>query len=151
MNPDVDVGTLRYMAPEVLSRREKSNTASVDVWACGVMLYCMVFGRLPFAEQTTAATTQAIITGSYKFPNKNTVSMECKDLIMIMLTIDPKMRPTINDIQGHPWMSGLYTSKTMIIDRVIEDESPDPIKSSPQKEHKKNEFKKKLPAIPKRL
>ena len=49
MNPDVDVGTLRYMAPEVLSHREKSNTASVDVWACGVMLYCMVFGRLPFA------------------------------------------------------------------------------------------------------
>jgi serine/threonine protein kinase len=49
MNPDIDVGTLRYMAPEVLSRREKNNSAAVDVWACGVMLYCMVFGRLPFS------------------------------------------------------------------------------------------------------
>lgn len=49
LNPDVDVGTLKYMAPEVLNRKEKSNTGSVDVWALGVMLYCMVCGRLPFA------------------------------------------------------------------------------------------------------
>jgi len=66
------------------------------------------------------------------------VSIECKDLIMIMLTIDPKMRPTINDIQEHPWMKGINNAKTVMVDRIIEDESPDhPIKMSPQKERKK--------------
>lgn len=53
---------------------------------------------------------------------------------MILLTIDPKMRPSLSDIQSHPWMTGHFSSKTVMIDRVIEDESsPDPIKISPQK------------------
>lgn len=74
LNPDLDVGTLRYMAPEVLNLKEKSNTAAVDVWACGVMLYCMVYGRLPFAESTPALTTQAIINGRFSFPQKSLIS-----------------------------------------------------------------------------
>jgi serine/threonine protein kinase len=109
LNPDVDVGTLRYMAPEVLNRKEKSNTAAVDVWACGVMLYCMVFGKLPFAEPSSAATTQAIIHGKYSFP-KSHVSLECQDLITQMLTYDPRSRPSMNEIQGHPWVLGTMKS-----------------------------------------
>ena len=113
LNPDVDVGTLRYMAPEVLSRKEKSNTAAVDVWALGVMLYCMVFGKLPFAESTSAATTQAIIGGRYVFPHKLLVSVECQDLITSMLTLDPKMRPSIYEVQSHPWVMGLVSMKKL--------------------------------------
>ena len=89
-NPDVDIGTLRYMAPEVLNRKEKSNTAAVDVWACGIMLYCMIFGKLPFAESTPAATTQAIIAGNVVFPPKMPVSKDCKSLILSLLKINPK-------------------------------------------------------------
>ena len=119
LNPDVDVGTLRYMAPEVLSRKEKSNTAAVDVWALGVMLYCMVFGKLPFAESTSAATTQAIIGGRYLFPHKLLVSVECQDLITSMLTLDPKMRPSIYEVQSHPWVMGLVSMKSLMEDRII--------------------------------
>ena len=74
LNPDIDIGTLRYMSPEVLSHKEKNNTTVVDVWACGIMLYGMVFGKLPFAEQTTSATTQAIIQSKYSFPKHVIVS-----------------------------------------------------------------------------
>lgn len=74
LNPDIDIGTLRYMSPEVLSHREKNNTTAVDVWACGIMLYCMVFGKLPFAESTTAATTHAIVHSNYSFPKNVLVS-----------------------------------------------------------------------------
>ena len=74
LNPDIDIGTLRYMSPEVLSHKEKNNTTAVDVWACGIMLYGMVFGKLPFAEQTTSATTQAIIQSKYSFPKHVIVS-----------------------------------------------------------------------------
>lgn len=69
-NPDLDIGTLRYMAPEVLSKKEKINTAGVDVWACGVMLFCMIYGHLPFFGNTNSQTIQAIIGGSFNFPNK---------------------------------------------------------------------------------
>jgi serine/threonine protein kinase len=96
INPDFDVGTLRYMAPEVLSRKEKNNSAAVDVWACGVMLYCMVFGKLPFSEGNSAAITQAIINGKFVFPQKSIISSQCQDLITLLLTLDPKARPSMN-------------------------------------------------------
>jgi serine/threonine-protein kinase SRK2 len=92
----------------VLNRKEKSNTAAVDVWACGVMLYCMVFGKLPFAEPTTAGTTQVIINGCFSFPPKMLVSPECKDLIMLLLRVDPKARPSMAEVQSHPWIMGQF-------------------------------------------
>lgn len=69
-NPDLDIGTLRYMAPEVLSKVEKINTAGVDVWACGVMLYFMVFGQMPFREATNTLTREAIVSGKFTFPSE---------------------------------------------------------------------------------
>lgn len=36
------------MSPEILSGKEKINTPAVDVWACGVILYYLLFGVLPF-------------------------------------------------------------------------------------------------------
>lgn len=53
-NPEADWGTLRYMAPEVLSGKNKQNYAGVDVWACGIILFFMVTGSLPFNGSTTA-------------------------------------------------------------------------------------------------
>lgn len=73
-NPDFDIGTLRYMAPEVLSKKEKINTAGVDVWACGVMLFCMLFGYLPFTGSSNSQTIQAIVSGEFDFPSKPLVS-----------------------------------------------------------------------------
>lgn len=108
----------------MLNRKEKSNTAAVDVWALGVMLFCMVYGRLPFAEPTSAATTQAIIGGRYVFPQKLLVSVECQDLITTLLTLDPKMRPSIYEVQSHPWVLGIVSVQSVMEDRIIEDESP---------------------------
>jgi 5'-AMP-activated protein kinase catalytic alpha subunit len=73
-NPDFDAGTLKYMAPEVLSAKEKSNTPAVDVWACGVILYYMVFGCLPFKGTHTSQIIQLICKGNYTFPEEPNVS-----------------------------------------------------------------------------
>ncbi len=53
------------MAPEVLSKKEKINTAAVDVWACGVMLYCMIYGHLPFSGANNYQTIQSIVSGVF--------------------------------------------------------------------------------------
>lgn len=53
-NPEADWGTLKYMSPEVLSGKNKTNSTGVDVWACGIILYFMVTGNLPFNGSSTA-------------------------------------------------------------------------------------------------
>lgn len=47
-NPDADWGTIRYMAPEILSGKMKVNSPAVDVWACGIILYQLIIGNVPF-------------------------------------------------------------------------------------------------------
>ena len=46
----LDVGSLSYMAPEVLSGRAKKLGPSIDIWALGVILYALVCGTLPFTK-----------------------------------------------------------------------------------------------------
>ena len=53
---NLDIGTLRYMAPEVLSGNLKEIGPSIDIWALGVILYGMVVGRLPFDGETHEET-----------------------------------------------------------------------------------------------
>ena len=44
---NINCGSLRFMAPELLSGDTKS-TPKIDVWSLGLMLHGMVFGFLPF-------------------------------------------------------------------------------------------------------
>ena len=43
-----DAGTLRYMPPEVLLDNYSNANPAMDVWAIGIMLYCMVYDKFPF-------------------------------------------------------------------------------------------------------
>jgi serine/threonine protein kinase len=63
VNPDSDIGTLKYMSPEVLSGNEKGNSPAVDVWAIGCIFYYLLFGRLPFAGKTSGDTIRLIVSG----------------------------------------------------------------------------------------
>ena len=44
----INVGSLKYMAPEVLSNKIDKVGPSIDIWALGVILFTMVIGEMPF-------------------------------------------------------------------------------------------------------
>ena len=64
-------GSMRFMAPELLSGHTKS-TPKIDVWSLGLMLHAMVFGYLPFKSNDRNELEKQIINEEleYKFLKK---------------------------------------------------------------------------------
>lgn len=119
------LGTFGYIAPEISQNRYYN--VSVDNWALGILLYCMISAKMPFkmtlhpSELETPDTTAAsdvtnkvqmalqLTQKMYKlqFPDKQwkNISPECKDLISELLQIDPMKRMTSKNALHHPWVS----------------------------------------------
>ena len=73
----------------------------VDLWSCGVILYALVCGFLPFEDPDTAKLYKKILRGKYMIPSF--ISASVVDLIDSVLTQEPADRPTIEQIRQHPW------------------------------------------------
>ncbi|PNW86177.1 hypothetical protein CHLRE_02g075900v5 [Chlamydomonas reinhardtii] len=112
--PKSRVGTVTYMAPEVLragpSRRYDGNKA--DIWSAGIVLYVMLFARAPFDDPLATtdkarrdATMQQILRGEWNVPASVPVAPECLDLLRGILSPDPNTRFTLAQIMSHPWFS----------------------------------------------
>jgi serine/threonine protein kinase len=64
---DLDTGSLSYMAPECfINTKDYKVDGRIDVWATGVILFCMLNGTLPFKGPNNYETIEAIKTGKYK-------------------------------------------------------------------------------------
>ncbi|KAH9589158.1 Protein kinase domain [Trypanosoma melophagium] len=103
-------GTPNYVAPEVLMERGY-NGLSADIWSCGVVLYVMLAGRLPFEDRHMNSLLARIERGEY---NKiRHASEAASNLIDRMLTVDPKKRITVEGIIAHPWFAVGWDSRRL--------------------------------------
>ncbi|KAI9503982.1 kinase-like domain-containing protein [Coemansia spiralis] len=113
-------GTPAFFAPELCCTAEElarqalpSNviTPAIDIWAMGVTLYCLIYGRVPFQATTEFELFNIIPHKQLEFPEpaKQRAKLppldpDLRDLLCRLLDKDFRTRITIEEIKQHPWV-----------------------------------------------
>ncbi|KAH6899674.1 kinase-like domain-containing protein [Thelonectria olida] len=95
-------GSPNYAAPEVIGGKLYAGP-EVDVWSCGVILYVLLVGRLPFDDEHIPSLFAKIAKGTYSIPQW--MPAGAANLIKKMLVVNPVQRATIEDIRADPWFT----------------------------------------------
>lgn len=108
-------GTPHYVAPEVVSKRGQGYDGSkADIWSCGVILFVILAGYLPFHDQNIVQMYRKVYKGDFTCPSW--FSAEARELVTRMLDPDPATRITLAEIMDSNWY------KADSIDNEEEDE-----------------------------
>jgi 3-phosphoinositide dependent protein kinase-1 len=108
------VGTAEYVSPEVLG--DKPAGFGSDIWALGIMLYQMFYGKTPFKEKTNYLIFKKIDQLKLDFDPNVKIPEEAKDLIKKILVKDPATRLgagetgseyDIAHLKSHPYFKGI--------------------------------------------
>lgn len=83
-----------------------------DIWAFGIMIYVMIYGKLPFFDDDDEGVffsqfmriSQKIINDEFEFPESVKISDDLRDLFSHVLDKNPQTRYTISQILEHPWL-----------------------------------------------
>lgn len=98
---DTSCGSPHYASPEIVNGSKYEGTAT-DIWSCGVILFALVTGRLPFDDKNVRTLLSKVKVGKYEVPAY--VDPQAKDLITRMLVVDVAKRITMPEILAHPWL-----------------------------------------------
>ncbi|KAI4368931.1 hypothetical protein MLD38_017432 [Melastoma candidum] len=101
-------GTPAYVAPEILAKRGYDG-AKVDLWSCGVILFVLNAGYLPFNDPNLMALYRKIYNGEFRCPKW--MSPELKRLINRLLDTNPDTRITVHEIYRDPWFNKGHTKR----------------------------------------
>jgi len=93
-------GTPAYVAPEVLLKSGYDG-AKADIWSCGVILFVLLAGYLPFSDTNLMLLYRKITQSNYMCPPW--FSVEARKLLARMLDPNPRTRITIAKITANPW------------------------------------------------
>ncbi|XP_071936244.1 CBL-interacting serine/threonine-protein kinase 11-like [Coffea arabica] len=110
-------GTPAYVAPEILSKKGYDG-AKVDVWSCGVILYVLTVGYLPFNDPNLMAMYRKIYQGEYRCPKW--MSSELKRFLSRLLDTNPATRITIEEIKRDPWFKKGYKERKFYEEDFVE-------------------------------
>ncbi|XP_074556249.1 CBL-interacting serine/threonine-protein kinase 5-like [Curcuma longa] len=93
-------GTPAYVAPEVLRRRGYDG-AKADLWSCGVILFVLLAGFLPFQDESLTKMYKKVLKAKYQIPPW--FSGDASHLVSRLLVVNPDERISIPAILQDPW------------------------------------------------
>lgn len=96
------VGTVCYMAPEVLLGYRSYDAKVADMWSLGVVLFAMLFGCFPFRGQGRHYIS-SVIKGRTRIPPGVQVSSQALDLLGRLLVFEVGGRASMQQVLDHPW------------------------------------------------
>lgn len=94
---------------------------NVDIWSCGVIMYALLCGYLPFEDANTNKLYKKILSGAFDIPKF--IGNDAKDLMRKILNVDPETRHKIPQIKESKWynlvrersnLKGIIVSKDTI-------------------------------------
>ncbi|KAL6987961.1 CBL-interacting protein kinase 18 [Sarracenia purpurea var. burkii] len=105
-------GTPAYVAPEVINRKGYDGSKA-DIWSCGVILFVLLTGHLPFQDSNLMVMYRKIDKAEFKFPNS--FPSEARRLLSKILNPNPHMRISIPKIMESSWFRKGFDPKPMKI------------------------------------
>ncbi|KAG0362916.1 hypothetical protein BGZ54_008428 [Gamsiella multidivaricata] len=102
-------GSPCYAAPELVISDGLYVGTGVDIWSCGVILYAMLAGYLPFDDDPANPDGENInqlynyiLATTLVFPDH--ISVDARNLLKLMLVPDPTKRCNMRRIMAHRWL-----------------------------------------------
>lgn len=103
-------GSPCYAAPELVVSSEPYEGRKVDVWSCGVILYAMLAGYLPFDDDpqnpdgdNIARLYHYITHTPLTFPEY--IQPTPRDLLRKIIVSNPRKRIDLKQVRSHPWLA----------------------------------------------
>lgn len=114
-------GTPAYVAPEVINRRGYDGSKA-DIWSCGVILFVLLAGYLPFHDSNLMEMYRKIGKGEFKFPNW--FAPDVRRLLSKILDPNPNTRISMTKIMESSWFRKGLDSRTICIVREVKEPPP---------------------------
>uniref|UniRef100_A0A8D0CCW5 Si:dkey-16p21.7 n=1 Tax=Scleropages formosus TaxID=113540 RepID=A0A8D0CCW5_SCLFO len=94
---ETSCGSPHYACPEVI-RGEKYDGRRADVWSCGVILFALLVGALPFDHDNLRQLLEKVKSGVFHMPHF--IPPDCQALLRGMIEVDPEKRLTVRTHLG---------------------------------------------------
>ncbi|KAJ5595539.1 uncharacterized protein N7459_001747 [Penicillium hispanicum] len=109
-------GSPHYAAPEIIYGR-KYRGDRADMWSCGIILFALLTGYLPFDGGDLPSTLRLVKRGEYMIPSE--LSAEAADLIQRILQKRPEDRISMQSIWLHPLLTKYEKLHNAMADHYI--------------------------------
>jgi len=106
-------GSPCYAAPEMIAGKHYVGLAA-DIWSCGIILYTMLCGQLPFEDKNANSLYRKILEDEVILPRY--LSLAARDIIKHLLIKEPGKRYTIYEIHSNPWSNTSNTKPSIALE-----------------------------------